>query len=412
MSLTMIAKSGATHIWRPTTLRALGHHEAYLEKAVAADPSILGLDPYETGIGATFVCVRQAVLTTPTGRTVKPDLVILTESGHVVIVEAKLVDNPELHDRRVIAQVVDYAASVANLEEEQVAGWLGAQGEESWLNLVTRLFPKAASPDRLARTLLGRIQAAKLHLVIVCDGAPDGLRDVVRAVAGQAALGEFQLHVVELVPHTCDVVDGLLLLPKLHMSTEIIARTAVTVTYKTSEERPGVSVVASSVDDVEQAIAAVKSGKAIRPELSAVLAAYEAMSPDSSMRVLNGKTYRAFIPDGWPTRLHYEFLDGSGGAGQIGVELHLEARDKKVLIAHMKALAGTLQERLPGIQFEPTWCRGLGRLRISLPQDDPRSIAEAMIKLIAATKPAMDVALAGIGSASKVVPADDSPLGA
>lgn len=414
MALTMIDSSGATRTWKATTLRALGLNEKYLEKAIANDPSILGLDPYETSIGTKWVCLRQAVLTTPTGRIVKPDVVILTESGHIVIVEAKLVDNPELRDRRVIAQLVDYAASVTNLDDDQVAEWLGAQGDETWLDLIIRYFPEAAMHDRLAKNLLDRIQAAKLHLVIACDGAPGGLRDVVRAVAGQASLGEFQLHVIEIVPHACDGIDGILLVPRHHMNTEIIARTAVTVTYKASDELPAVSVVASSVDDVEQAIAAVKLGETLRPEFSAVLAAFEAISPDRSMKVLNGRKYRAFVPDGWPKKIHYEFLDSSGGADQIGVELHLEDREKKHLAAHLEALAGKLGEQFPGIQFEPKWCRGLGRIRISLPQGDPAAIASSMVKLIAATKSSVGAALADIEAASKCAlattdaPPDDS----
>jgi hypothetical protein len=123
----LIGADGASRPWRSTTLRQIGKDENFLEEIVAVDPGLLGLNPYETGVGGQVVAFRQKPLSTPDDRMVIPDIVLLTDTGHVVVVEAKLGDNPELRGRAVVAQVVAYAASVANLNDADALDWLGEE---------------------------------------------------------------------------------------------------------------------------------------------------------------------------------------------------------------------------------------------------------------------------------------------
>lgn len=119
--------------WRPTTLRRLGKDEAFLEEAVAATPQLLGLESRRSGVAGPFKAFRQASLSTPSGRGVYPDVVFLTGSGHVVVVEAKPVDNPELRDRAVIAQILDYASSFAALSDQALlALFRGSSAAATW----------------------------------------------------------------------------------------------------------------------------------------------------------------------------------------------------------------------------------------------------------------------------------------
>ncbi len=400
MAVTLIDTAGAPRPWKRTTFRELGHDESFLEKLVANDPTLLGLDPYETGVSGRFVARRQRGLATPTGRRVKPDVVILTDGGHIVVVEVKLADNPELRDRGVVAQVVEYAASIANLDEEAALDWLGGDGDESWAEMIARIFPGVPAPERLAKALLGRMRDARIHLVIVSDGTPAGLEELVRGVAGQATLGDFQLHVVELVPHVCDGIEGILLLPNTRAKTEIIARTAVTVSYRAADEKPVATVVASSVEQVEEAIAAAKSRKTVRPEFVAAIDAYDAVAPEELRSDGRDRSFRVVAPNGWPRQLHYEFLDGSGGEDRIGVELHLENRSLKALGPELKSLASKVAAQFPEVGFDPLWARGLGRLHVRLPQGEPEKIAATMVRFIEVTKPAIDAALARLSTPS------------
>lgn len=61
----------------------------------------------ETDIEGPFRAFTQISLRALNGRIIAPDLVLLTRSGHIVVVEVKLADNPELRDRQVVAQLLE-----------------------------------------------------------------------------------------------------------------------------------------------------------------------------------------------------------------------------------------------------------------------------------------------------------------
>src|SRR6266850_188359 len=102
-------ESGEHQEWQPTTLSDLGKDEKFLEQIIADSPELLGLRG--SGIKGPFKAFRQLSLETPQGRSIRPDIVFLTASGHAVVVEVKLHSNPDLGKRDVIAQIVDYASS-------------------------------------------------------------------------------------------------------------------------------------------------------------------------------------------------------------------------------------------------------------------------------------------------------------
>src|SRR5688572_10721496 len=131
----------------------------------------------------------------PNGRGIYPDIVYLWQSGHIVVVEVKLADNPELKDRRVVAQIPEYAASFARYSEQDLFALFGkGHAATSWAELVSALFPESADPERLARRFLEKFRSSRLHLLIACDEAPTGLKELVRGVVGQSALGEYEFR--------------------------------------------------------------------------------------------------------------------------------------------------------------------------------------------------------------------------
>src|SRR4051812_45243281 len=98
-ALLLLSDDGAAETWRPTTLRKVGKDERFLESIISKEPELLGFDPYLSAVRGPFVVFRQLSVETPLGKVVRPDLVLFSESGHVVVVELKLEDNPELKDR-------------------------------------------------------------------------------------------------------------------------------------------------------------------------------------------------------------------------------------------------------------------------------------------------------------------------
>lgn len=382
--------------WHPTTLRLQGKDEAYLERLIASDPLVLGLDPYVTGIGTSFAVFQQTWLDSPSARALRPDVVLLSETGHVVIVEVKLDDNPELRDRRVISQIIDYAAAVANLDEPALTAWLGGSQDSTWLDVVRRAFPAAHDVERLAAALSKRISRADIHLVVACDVAPVGLRDTIQLISVQAALGEFQLHVVELTPYVNDdEVGRILIVPRETARTEIVSRTAVTV-RREEGVGVGVTVVASSPSEVTEAIQRTKKSRAIRPEFQAVLDAYNLDAPDGMQTSGVAPVYRQIKVPGWPGLLHYELLDRGGDPAVVGVELHLESGEHPELLEFLENLAVSLRPGFPDLQYSRKWFKGC-RLFIPVPMADAHGAVRAMTGLIDATRQRTEQALRECG---------------
>ncbi len=376
----LVPQDDQARAWRSTTLRECKRDETFLESVIASNPDILCLDPYDTGIGPDVVAFRQTQLQTPTGRTVIPDVVLVSASGHIVMVEVKLTDNPELRDRRVVAQLIEYAACVANLSDDAALEWLGDEQDESWNAFVRRTFPTTLAPERLAAALRRRMRDGEIHLVIACDGVPDGLRELVRAVAGQAALGAFKLHVIEIKPFLADGQSDILLVPSSAARTEIVSRTAITVSTVEGKQL-AVAVVASSPHDVADAMADVEAGKTMRPELAAIIERYDAIAPAELRTTGSEDYYRVVRPEGWPDGLHYEFLRWGGGKDAIGVELHCESKKLAQVTAALPSLAMKADAT-----FDPKWARGGGRILRRLPLADADGAARAMLRLIEATR--------------------------
>ena len=51
MTPYLVTQGAEPRPWRRVTLRSLGYNESFLETIVATSPDVLGIDPYETGIG-------------------------------------------------------------------------------------------------------------------------------------------------------------------------------------------------------------------------------------------------------------------------------------------------------------------------------------------------------------------------
>lgn len=248
---------GSHRHWVPTPLRKLGKKEEFLEAVIADSPGLLGLESFREGFFGPLVSFRRVALESTQGRSIEADVVLLTASGHVVIVEVKLGDNDELHDRRVVAQVIDYATSLSRYDRAGLANLFGAEAGESWLQVVARHFPAAADPAELAETLYERCRDGEVRIVIACDIAPDTAPNLVKAMGLQASLG-FELKLVEIVPYTSGTVSDILFVPRDTAQTEVVATTRVVVEYQ-GPQQPKVSIVAPSAEDVAERVRDAKT---------------------------------------------------------------------------------------------------------------------------------------------------------
>ena len=239
--------------WQPVTLHRIGKKESDLEAAILAHPGPLLLAPVGL-LNQSARAYNQRRLKTGAGHTSIPDVIVLTNQGEVLVVEAKRLANAELHGRDVLAQALDYAATLSSTPEATLVSALSGGDCITWEALCARDFPDSIHPRLLAERFRDRIRNAELHIVIACDQAPDQLAAWVRAAGNQSALG-FQIHVVEVCPHVSidDEDAGIAWMPTLRVTTEIVHRTSVTVT--TDENgHVTVNVQSDSATQVEEAL--------------------------------------------------------------------------------------------------------------------------------------------------------------
>jgi len=117
------------------------------------------------------------------------------------------------------------------------------QNATTWFDLVQELFPNDTNVEELAETLRNRIAEGEINLVIVCDCIPPGVPDVVSGIASQETLA-FDLDLVEVRPFVRDGDDAkeILFVPTTRLATEIVSRTAVSVTYREGDQQPSTDV--------------------------------------------------------------------------------------------------------------------------------------------------------------------------
>jgi hypothetical protein len=234
------------------TLATIGLVEANLERMLADEPQLLLLE--EAGVHYQNINIAtQVTLASPGGRGLRPDILAVTDGGEVVVIEVKKHGNPELNGRHVVAQVIDYAATLSALAESAQTAIFGSNARETLVESLQAAFPSKKRPELLAKTIASRLEKGEITLIIACDRAPHGLGDFVDAAASQSALG-FTLRVVEITPYTPEgQSEPVLWVPRSRIETEVIARTAVTITNHLGSDRVMVQVEMDSARQIQEA---------------------------------------------------------------------------------------------------------------------------------------------------------------
>jgi len=249
---------GSTVPFVEKSVRALGKNEEYLEEIIASHPELLELELIKNGILPKVF--RQRELKNTLESSVVPDIILLFPTGDVVIVEVKLVDNPDLRSRMAIAQIIDYASAFVDKHEDELARFFSKSGSAVplWEHAIQELFPEVKDIENLAEQIKSRLQSGAVHLTIACDAAPVGLKRLIKGVAQQSAL-PFDLSLVEIKPFVRSKCDkgNILFVAGKSLSTNIVNRTVVTVRYEEgSVPRPSVSVQTTSAQELEEVIKA------------------------------------------------------------------------------------------------------------------------------------------------------------
>jgi hypothetical protein len=193
--------------------------ERFLQKLIERTPSVLPLAEIDATFSNPVHICRE--FSTPAGQI---DNVLVTSSGHLVIVECKLWRNPEAR-REVIGQILDYAKELARFTsadlQREVNRRLGTSGDVVF-DLVDQSFPgtdQIAFNDALTRNL----RKGRFMLLVVGDGIREGVESIAEYVAEHSGL-HFTLGLVELP--VFELPNGELLVnPRIVANTTLIRRT-------------------------------------------------------------------------------------------------------------------------------------------------------------------------------------------
>jgi hypothetical protein len=132
------------------------------------------------------------------------------------------------------------------------------------------------------------------------------------------------------------------------------------------------------------------TAREMRPELAAVVAAYDAIAEPGFETRGAAINYRQIKPPRWPGPAHYELLSY---ADSVSIELHLESDAVAPLRGTLEPMVALLVSRYPTIAWEPKWSSGRGRLCVRVQGASPRVVAETMKSFIAETKKLVEDAL-------------------
>lgn len=195
--------------------------EKWLQKLIFDYPQLLPLSELEAEAGH-FLPLCQELPLPRGGRSVYSDLLGVTRSGRLVIVECKLWRNPQSR-REVIAQITEYAAilrrwSFSDLSErlKKKEGWTGANplfdlAKKQWPDL-----EEAKFVDGVTRSLA----IGDFYLLIVGDGIRSDTISIVEHMAGTGA-GLARLGLVEIQLWT-DARGRMVAVPRIAVRTEVL----------------------------------------------------------------------------------------------------------------------------------------------------------------------------------------------
>lgn len=241
--LIQTSKEQPPVVWHRRNLQEIGMKESALEATLVANPDLLCLDDAGIFYRSVYI-VRQASARAITGAQKYPDIIFLTDTGDVGIVEVKRYGNPELQDRKVISQVIDYGATVTTLDEDKQVRMLRGPNSsvETLDQLVREAFPKSAYLSSLAAKIRRQLQHGQLHYIIACDRAPEGLATWVASVS-QSSATDFSIRVLEVCPYQQDDDPASLIwFSAPIIKTETIQRTTIRIENTGSQNGLAVNV--------------------------------------------------------------------------------------------------------------------------------------------------------------------------
>jgi hypothetical protein len=209
-----------------------GIPETWLQQLIDSAPDILPVAAIDRRINGKLISLGREI-PTPSGPI---DNVLLSQSGHLVVVETKLWRNPEAR-RKVVAQLLDYAGHIKEWDYQKIEKLFMAQHPKGSLwETVAPEEDESSWIDKIDHNL----KYGRMALLVVGDGIRSRA-ETLAEVVGSQPMFEFRLALLELRLYKADD-DRYLIVPHTLARTKEIERATVRVAYEQQAAPPKVEV--------------------------------------------------------------------------------------------------------------------------------------------------------------------------
>ena len=213
--------------------------EGWLQELIDGAPDVLPVSQVYARAAGDLHSMGREIATTNGGSI---DNVLISGSGHLIVVETKLWRNHQAR-REVVAQILEYAQDVKHWDYEKVEKlWWKRNGEEKTLHA-------AVAPDMDEAVWIDQvsdqISAGEILLLIVGDGIDSRAETLAETVAGRPDM-MFRLALVELRVYSVDD-QRYLVMPSTMAKTTEIQRATVRLLFD-PKHKPDVRIEAPIPD--------------------------------------------------------------------------------------------------------------------------------------------------------------------
>lgn len=276
-----------------------GNHDISPQNILANNPSIICTIPeLELIEGASLMVVRE--FSSSRGSI---DLVIITEKAEIILVETKLLRNPDSH-RAVVAQAIDYTKAFVDVSIEVLkAAFLKSPYNNK--ELVKNVF----NESRFIPTLDKNIKNGNFKVIIAGDKIHSNVLGMVESIQSAPHLA-FTIYLVELSPYTLDE-DQIILHPKVVAYTDEVERSVIKLEVNYVDKT---HTIESSTPD--------KESKGSRPKLSR----------EEYLNNLDNKDHANIIQNFWKD---WREIDGDIIIGTVGFSSGIIVRGKRIPLQYV-----------------------------------------------------------------------------
>ena len=194
--------------------------EKWLQNILFANPQCLPVREIDPHIGKLIpICTEIETGAGPA------DILYVTPTGQIVLVETKLWRNPEAR-RAVVAQILDYAKQLTTWTYEDLARQSAIATKQGPGYLLACLQNHGVEEAMLVDGINRSLKTGDFLLLIVGDGIRSGVESLVGFIERYGNL-HFGLSLIEVAVYKLPDSESLLLQPRILAKSEVIKRTVL-----------------------------------------------------------------------------------------------------------------------------------------------------------------------------------------